>query len=169
VFVSYNMEDFEPLRDFGLTQAGWNVLVVGIIDNVSDCNDTHEWLEHANVFEVVSTRPTSAGLTLLGRAYSEGISRTSTDMLTYIFDYIFSLAACNLHSDFAEMDAFLSAAESGRLSPELLVGLSRITYRWRDRLPSWNRFVRAAISEIQRRGGLDAGGLFDGISPVPIE
>ncbi len=56
------------------------------------------------------------------------------------------------NENFVELDSFVSSFDPESLSTELLVGLLRITYPFKQKLPSWNRLLTSAHDILAQRG-----------------
>ena len=114
--------------------------------------------------EISKTRR-AAGLSIVTMMHGQGAGKASDNALTEVIDAVYELAA-NL--DYSEINAVLKAADLPSLAPEFLVGLPRVTCRWRSRLPFWDSFLNGAIDQLKIRGGFNLTALFHGITPVPL-
>jgi len=79
-----------------------------------------------------------------------------------ILPYYKKIDALLMNSDFSTCDALLKNVKTKDLSDVLLIGLLRLTYQWKNRLPSWSSLLVDASKELFYRG-YDAKKLLRGL------
>lgn len=156
------------VSDDGLSLRGWTQPATAVLPACVDpgrgyflVSDNPNWNALWERISVVSLEAKPSALKLLQEMYAEGTRQASTQSLTSTLDSLFGMIA---RSDFAEINALFNSADLALLAPEFLVGVPRITYRWKGRIRSWTPFLMAAERELRSRGGFDVDELFAGIN-----
>ena len=57
-----------------------------------------------------------------------------------------------IERNFTLCDSFLSEGKTYDAGYPLLIGLLRLTYAWKDKLPSWSSLLDRAKAEIENKG-----------------
>lgn len=152
--------DFVSFAEYALSEHGWNrILEINRLETL----DSYIWGLAPSELRFVARYPREASFSLIQSAEAAGTQRANTAILSKVIDGIFRLAEQN---QFGEINAMLKSASPQSLAPEFLVGVPRVTFKWRSRLSEWGEFTRKAIEELTVRGGFNLRALFDGIAKI---
>jgi hypothetical protein len=108
--------------------------------------------EHLLVIRKNSTPPSS--LLQKNASWAEEFFKKAsllTDVPS-ILPYYKKIDALLMNNDFGTCDALLKSVKTKDLSDVLLIGLLRLTYQWKNRLPSWSSLLVDASKELFHRG-----------------